>query len=56
MQPVTLENFEEQKYLELVISSLSCKTCLQKFIFWSYPLNLETIEKEGEKIDKRLNK
>ena len=24
------ENFEKQKYLELVTSLLSCKTCLQK--------------------------
>ena len=52
--PVTFygENFEKQKCLELVTSSLSCKTCLQKFRFWSYPLYLETVEREGKKTTK----
>ena len=28
--------------------SLSCKTCLEKMIFWSDPLNLENVEKKGK--------
>ena len=37
------------KGLELVTSlSLSCKSCLEKFLFWSYPLNLETVERKGK--------
>ena len=31
-----------KKGLELFTVSLSCKTCLPKFNFWSGPLNLET--------------
>ena len=37
------------KGLELVTSlSLSCKSCLEKFLFWSYPLSLETVERKGK--------
>ena len=40
---------------ELVTSfSFSCKTSLEKFVFWSDPLNLETVEEKG-KNDKILN-
>ena len=39
---------ENKKDMELVTSlSLSCKTCLEKFIFWFDPLNLETMERKG---------
>ena len=39
---------ENKKGMELVTSlSLSCKTCLEKFICWSDPLNLETMERKG---------
>ena len=35
--------------VELVISlSLSCKTFLEKYFFWSDPLNLETVERKGK--------
>ena len=38
--------------LELVTSvSLNCKTCLEKFLFWSDPSNLET-GKENNKTTK----
>ena len=34
---------------ELVTSlSLSCKICLEKFIFWSDPLNLKIVERKGK--------
>ena len=34
---------KNKKVVELVTSlSLSCKICLDKFIFWSDPLNLKT--------------
>ena len=48
LNPVTFcgENFQKQKCLELVTSPLSCITCLQKFLFWSYPLNLEAVDQE----------
>ena len=40
---------KNKKGVELVTSlSLSCKTCLDKFIFWSNPLNLKTVEREGK--------
>ena len=40
----------EKKGLELVTSlSLSCKTCLEKFLFWSEPLKPETVERKEEK-------
>ena len=28
---------------------LSCRTCLEKFLFWSNSLNLETVERKGKK-------
>ena len=38
---------KNKKGMELVTSlSLSCKTCLEKFLFWSDPLNLETVERK----------
>ena len=40
---------KNKKGMELVTSlSLSCKTCLEKFLFWSDPLNLETVERKGK--------
>ena len=39
------QNFEKQKCLELV-------TSLQKFLFWFYLLNLETVESEEKKTTK----
>ena len=36
--------------VELVTSlSLSCKTFLEKFLFWSDPLRLEIVERKGKK-------
>ena len=32
----------------VITLSLSCKTCLGKFIFESDPLNLETVERKGK--------
>ena len=54
LDPVTFygQNVEQQKCLEQVTSSLSYNTCLQKFLFWSYLLNLETVEREGKKRQK----
>ena len=43
LHPITIykQDHEKQKGVELVTSlSLSCKVCLDKFIFWSNPLNL----------------
>ena len=38
---------KNKKGMERVTSlSLSCKTCLEKFLFWSDPLNLETVERK----------
>ena len=35
---------KNKKGVELVtILSMSCKICLDKFIFWSAPLNLKTV-------------
>ena len=40
---------KNKKGVELVtILPLSCKTCLEKFLFWSDPLNLETVERKGK--------
>ena len=40
---------KNKKGAELVTSlSLSCKTCLDKFIFGSDPLNLKTVERKGK--------
>ena len=40
---------KNKKGVELVTSlSLSCKICLDKFIFWSDPLNLKTVERKGK--------
>ena len=40
---------KNKKGVELVTSlSLSCKTFLEKFLFWSDPLNLETVERKGK--------
>ena len=40
---------EKQKRVELVTSlSLSCKIYFDKFIFWSDPLNLKTVERKGK--------
>ena len=40
---------KNKKDMELVTSlSLSCKTCLEKLLFWSDPLNLETLERKGK--------
>ena len=46
--PVTIYGQDHEKNgAELVTSlSLSCKICLDKFIFWSDPLNLKNVEKE----------
>ena len=44
------QDHKNKKDLELVTSpSLSCKKCLEKFLFWSGPLNLETVERKGKK-------
>ena len=41
---------KSKKVLELdTCLSLSCKTCLEKLLFWSDPLNLETVERKGKK-------
>ena len=46
---------KNKKGVELVTSlSMSCKICLDKFIFWSAPLNLKTVERKG-KTSKILN-
>ena len=38
---------KNKKSVELATSfSLSYKTCFDKFIFWSDPLNLETVERD----------
>ena len=38
---------KNKKGVELVTSlPLSCKTCLEKFLFWSDLLNLEIVEKK----------
>ena len=38
---------KNKKGVELVtILPLSCKTYLEKFLFWSDPLNLETVERK----------
>ena len=40
---------KNKKGVELVTSlSLSCKIFLEKFLFWSDPLNLETVERKGK--------
>ena len=40
---------ENKKGAEPVTNlSLSCKTCLDKFIFWSDSLNLEAVERKGK--------
>ena len=53
--PIYGEDHENKKGVELVTSlSLSCKTCLDKFIFWSDPLNLKTVERK-EKTSKIFN-
>ena len=47
LYPVTTygQDHEKQKGVELVISlSMSCKIGSDKFIFWSSPLNLRTVE------------
>ena len=50
------KNFDKQKRLELITSvSLSCKTCLQKFLFWSYPLQKSKSLNCGKKKGKRQN-
>ena len=48
--PVTIYGQDHKKNgAELVTSlSLSCKICLDKFIFWSDPLNLKTVERKGK--------
>ena len=47
--PIYGQDHEKQKGAELVISlSLSYKTCLDKFIFWSDPSNLKTVERKGK--------
>ena len=41
---------KNKKDLELVTGLyLSCRTCLEKFLFWSNSLNLETVERKGKK-------
>ena len=37
--------------MNLLPVSLSCKTCLEKLIFWSGPLNLETGKKRKKNIE-----
>ena len=38
--------------VELVSSlSLTCKICLDKFIFWSDPFNLKSVERKGKTIE-----
>ena len=47
LHPVTIygQDHENKKGVELVtILSMSCKICLDKFIFWSAPLNLKTVK------------
>ena len=40
---------KNKKGVELVTSlPLSCKTCLEKFLFCSDPLNLETVQRKGK--------
>ena len=47
--PIYGQDHEKQKRCGIVSSlSLSCKTCLDKFIFWSDPLNLKTVERKGK--------
>ena len=50
LQPVPIygqDREKQKKGVELVISlSLSCKTCLDKFIFWSDSLNLKNVERK----------
>ena len=50
LHPVTIYGQDHEKQgVELVTSlSLSCKICLDKFIFWSDPLNLKTVERKGK--------
>ena len=51
---------ENKKGVELLTSlSLSCKTFLEKFLSWSDPLNLQTVERKGknwQNIQHPLNK
>ena len=46
LYPVTTYGQDHEKQgVELVTSlSMSCKICLDKFIVWSAPLNLRTVE------------
>ena len=51
LHPVTIygQDRGKQKGVELVTClSLSCKIYLDKFIFWSDPLNLKTVERKGK--------
>ena len=42
---------KNKKGVELATSlPLSCKTYLEKFLFWSDPLNLETVERKGKNL------
>ena len=41
--------FCKQKFLELVVSLFEFQYMLTKIPFWSYPLNLETVNEKGEK-------
>ena len=42
---------KNKKGVELVtILPLSCKIYLEKFLFWSDPLNLETVERKGKNL------
>ena len=54
-QPLFIDKIMKNKkaWSQLPVS-LSYKPCLQKFLFWSSLLNLETVERKG-KNDKALN-
>ena len=46
------QNFEKQKYLELVTSLFELQGMLTKIPFLVWPLNLETVERERKKRQK----
>ena len=53
MHPVPIygQDHENKKGVELVTRLfLSCKTCLEKFLFWPDPLNLEIVERKRKNL------
>ena len=51
--PPFLDEIMKNKGVELItMLFLSCKTFFEKFLFWFYPLNLETMERKGKKLAK----